>query len=185
MALPIFSGLKAASVSGRMGVGWFMGVGLGTRVAYDRRHEGIDHKRSQSHLCLKLATKLGLLSARSSIQTFDGVQAIVVERYDREWTSESRWVRLHQEDACQALAVGPTLKYENEGGPGIPELADLLDEYSTHPGAEVLEAVPAAANDAAHEVRAEGATEAILDRLEGAIIAHSRECLDRLVGGSG
>lgn len=97
------------------------------------------------HFCLRLASKLGLRAAHSSIQTFDGTRAIVVERYDREWTSRGRLVRLHQEDACQALAVSPTLKYENEGGPGIPDLAELLDDHSTNQRADLGALVDAAA----------------------------------------
>jgi serine/threonine-protein kinase HipA len=31
-----------------------------------------------------------------------------------------------QEDACQALSVPPTLKYESEGGPGIVRVLELL-----------------------------------------------------------
>jgi serine/threonine-protein kinase HipA len=35
-------------------------------------------------------------------------------------------VRLHQEDLCQALAVHPTRKYQNEGGPGAKAIVSLL-----------------------------------------------------------
>lgn len=45
-----------------------------------------------------------------------------------------RWVRLHQEDACQSLAVSPIRKYENEGGPGAPDIAALILRESDSPG---------------------------------------------------
>lgn len=34
--------------------------------------------------------------------------------------------RVHQEDLCQALGVHPSRKYQNEGGPGPPEILGLL-----------------------------------------------------------
>lgn len=34
--------------------------------------------------------------------------------------------RVHQEDFCQALRVHPSLKYQNEGGPGPKQIIDLL-----------------------------------------------------------
>jgi len=40
--------------------------------------------------------------------------------------------RVHQEDMCQALAIPPTRKYQNEGGPGIREIVELLTTNSTN-----------------------------------------------------
>jgi serine/threonine-protein kinase HipA len=46
-------------------------------------------------------------------------------------------VRLHQEDACQALAVPPTSKYESDGGPSPRDIVGLLRDHSSDPGADV------------------------------------------------
>jgi serine/threonine-protein kinase HipA len=35
-------------------------------------------------------------------------------------------LRMPQEDCCQALSIPPSRKYESEGGPGIPDLTELL-----------------------------------------------------------
>ena len=51
---------------------------------------------------------------------------LVVERFDRRWTSDNRLLRLPQEDCCQALSVPPALKYESDGGPGIPAILNLM-----------------------------------------------------------
>src|SRR5260370_30518359 len=40
--------------------------------------------------------------------------------------------RVHQEDMCQALAIPPTRKYQNEGGPGIRDIVELLRTYSAN-----------------------------------------------------
>jgi serine/threonine-protein kinase HipA len=42
-----------------------------------------------------------------------------------------------QEDVCQALAINPARKYQNEGGPGIAEIVDLLRIYSGRPDEDV------------------------------------------------
>jgi len=58
--------------------------------------------------------------------------AFVVERYDRR-VIDDRIVRIHQEDMCQAFAVPPTKKYENEGGPSVRRIVDFLRENSGAP----------------------------------------------------
>jgi serine/threonine-protein kinase HipA len=63
------------------------------------------------------------------VNHFEDQVAIVVERYDRLATTTG-FLRVHQEDVCQALAVHPARKYENEGGPSPRAIAELLREYS-------------------------------------------------------
>ncbi len=82
------------------------------------------------HFCLRLAQKLGLPVATSRVQRFDEELAIVVERYDRLPVGD-RIVRVHQEDLCQSLGVHPAVKYQSEGGPGVPEVVEALRTYSS------------------------------------------------------
>jgi serine/threonine-protein kinase HipA len=77
------------------------------------------------HLCLDAARRGGLPAVRSRIARFGDQSAIVVDRYDR-YPSGTGFCRIHQEDLCQALAVPPTRKYQNEGGPGPRDIADLF-----------------------------------------------------------
>ena len=58
------------------------------------------------------------------------LRALAVERYDRIF-SDKDIVRVHQEDVCQALGLPPTRKYQNEGGPGVAEVANLIRLYSS------------------------------------------------------
>lgn len=81
------------------------------------------------HFCLELARALGLPVVDSRIMHFGDEVAIVVERYDRVRTATGLH-RVHQEDICQALAIPPTRKYQNEGGPGIRDIVELLRTYS-------------------------------------------------------
>ena len=62
----------------------------------------------------------------AAIETFGDTKALVIERFDRRWTRDGRLLRLPQEDCCQSLSVPPTLKYQNEGGPGMVDVLTLL-----------------------------------------------------------
>lgn len=65
--------------------------------------------------------------AEAEIHTFNGAKSLVVERFDRRWATDGSWlVRLPQEDMCQALNISPAQKYENQGGPGITKIMELL-----------------------------------------------------------
>jgi serine/threonine-protein kinase HipA len=61
------------------------------------------------------------------METFGEQKTLVVERFDRRLSADGRWfMRLPQEDFCQATATPPALKYENDGGPGIERIMGLL-----------------------------------------------------------
>ncbi|MBT0768109.1 HipA domain-containing protein [Kineosporia sp. J2-2] len=54
------------------------------------------------------------------------VHAVISHRYDRNQDDAGRWYRVHQEDLCQALAVHPSQKYQNDGGPGVAAVGRLI-----------------------------------------------------------
>lgn len=83
------------------------------------------------YYCLKLAAAFGLPVNEAEIQTFGTTKALVIERFDRRWTKDRRLLRLPQEDFCQALSVPPTLKYQNQGGPNLIDILDLLKGSDT------------------------------------------------------
>lgn len=94
---------------------------------------GIDLSDSveNEYYCLKLAEAFGLPVNTATIETFGETKALVIERFDRRWTKDRRLLRLPQEDCCQALSVPPTLKYQNEGGPGMVDVLGLLNGSDT------------------------------------------------------
>jgi serine/threonine-protein kinase HipA len=69
--------------------------------------------------------------APTQVLQFDGARCLVVTRFDRHQTSDGTWRRIHQEDALQALGKSPQLKYEQNGGPGVREVAKLLRNHVT------------------------------------------------------
>jgi serine/threonine-protein kinase HipA len=93
--------------------------------------EEFDGHAENEHFCLELGRAVGLPVANSQIMHFQGEIAIVLERFDRVQVNNV-WRRVHQEDTCQALSVPPTLKYQNEGGPGIRDIAELLKQSSSN-----------------------------------------------------
>lgn len=85
-----------------------------------------DDFAENEHFCLELARRAGLPAARTYLRLIGGVPTLIAERYDRV-VLDGRWVRIHQEDCCQALGIHPASKYENEGGPGFRNIMTLLE----------------------------------------------------------
>ncbi|MGQ0799299.1 MAG: HipA domain-containing protein [Pseudomarimonas sp.] len=78
-------------------------------------------------LCAQIVSAFDLTVANCRIETFEEQKALVVERFDRRLAAAgTQWLRLPQEDLCQATGTPPALKYEAEGGPGIQRALDLL-----------------------------------------------------------
>lgn len=86
--------------------------------------------------CLRLARAMGMPAAHSEKIEIEGESAICVERYDRARTADG-WTRIHQEDFCQALGVMPQIKYQNQGGPGAADMADILWQHGSQPQQDV------------------------------------------------
>jgi serine/threonine-protein kinase HipA len=103
-----------------------------------------DGHAENEHFSLQLARSLGLIVPNSNVVRFQDEIAIVVERYDRA-RAGGRWVRIHQEDMCQALGLHPTRKYESDGGPGVQRIVELLREQSSSPEEDVQSFVDAIA----------------------------------------
>lgn len=93
-----------------------------------------DHDVNE-HVCLTAARSVGLHAAASELRTFGSERAIVVARYDRIVDGELV-TRVHQEDMCQALGIPPAKKYENDGGPGVAQLAGVIRSASSKVGVD-------------------------------------------------
>jgi serine/threonine-protein kinase HipA len=78
------------------------------------------------HYCMRLMAAFGLSVAQTDILAFGARRVLVVERFDRSRRDAGRTIRLPLEDGCQALGFPPTLKYQNDGGPGMRDIFGLL-----------------------------------------------------------
>ena len=94
------------------------------------RFEGVVFNEA---VCMSLANKVGLPTACVDIHNVEGIDYLLIERYDRTKDSGGRPQRLHQEDFCQALAVVPERKYQSEGGPTLKQCFELLRNVSAAP----------------------------------------------------
>jgi serine/threonine-protein kinase HipA len=82
-------------------------------------------------LCQAVLRELGLPVANADIVHFGSRKVLAVERFDRRWMDDGRWIaRIPQEDMCQATGTPALKKYENEGGPGIRACLSVLSGSS-------------------------------------------------------
>ena len=80
--------------------------------------------------CMRLAAACALDAAQTELLDVAGVHVLAVRRYDRLQTLGGALpARFHQEDGCQATATPPGMKYEEQGGPSLRDLAGLLRNY--------------------------------------------------------
>lgn len=88
-------------------------------------------------LCMRLAAATGLPTAKVETRTIEGMDYLLVERYDRAHRQvpggEPVLERLHQEDFCQAQGIVSETKYQKEGGPSLTLCFGLLREVSSAP----------------------------------------------------
>jgi serine/threonine-protein kinase HipA len=83
-------------------------------------------------LCMVLAKRVGMTVAEVTTGRAGQRKYLLVTRYDRVWRDD-RWLRVHQEDFCQALGRVPGAKYEHNGtgtrGPGLTNFFDLARRH--------------------------------------------------------
>ncbi len=87
------------------------------------------------HWTLELARHAGVPAARTELHTFGSRLALVVDRFDRYPTANSRAdVRVHQEDFAQALSVSVAAKYEPASAQRsrLAELVALAAPFAVH-----------------------------------------------------
>ncbi|HEY6125749.1 MAG TPA: HipA domain-containing protein, partial [Steroidobacteraceae bacterium] len=78
-------------------------------------------------LCARIVAAFGLPVARCEIVQVDDQKVLIVERFDRVLHSSGKyWLRLMQEDFCQATGTPWHRKYQADGGPGLAEMARIL-----------------------------------------------------------
>ena len=84
------------------------------------------HTVANEAFCMRLARELGLPVAGVDVMVVGGRKLLVVERFDREVSANGTVRRIHQEDLCQALGVNPRLKYEEDHGPSLRDIAQVV-----------------------------------------------------------
>lgn len=96
------------------------------------------HSVENEWLCSRILAAFGLPVAETRMARFGKSTALIVTRFDRQWTVRSgkeQILRLPQEDFCQATGTPSARKYESDGGPGMRRIVDIL-HGSTNPIAD-------------------------------------------------
>lgn len=88
--------------------------------------------------CMTVAKNLGLSVAAVEAILVDERPVLVVERYDRVADTDGTVHRIHQEDFCQALALPPEKKYEQDAGPSLQRIARVLQDFAEPSAPETL-----------------------------------------------
>lgn len=88
--------------------------------------------------CMRIAKHLGLDVATVEMAEIDSRKLIVIERYDRAVDADGSVERIHQEDFCQAMGIPPETKYEEDGGPSLRRVADILQSTAAPGSLEKL-----------------------------------------------
>lgn len=92
---------------------------------------GVEHTVQNETFTMMLARTAGLKVADVELQTIGGIPVFLTRRFDRYHDAEGRLRRILQEDICQLMGFEPTLKYQNAGGPGLEDCAQIIRRYSS------------------------------------------------------
>lgn len=85
----------------------------------------------------RIARAVGLTSFETWIENFDGVAAVVIERYDR--ATDAPQGRIHQEDFNQVLGASGNQKYQKYGGRvSLQRIATTFSRLGDHDSLERL-----------------------------------------------
>lgn len=87
---------------------------------------------ANEYICSKLAENCGLPTSKTELKQMYGTEFLLIERYDRVHEKNSI-SRIHQEDACQALGILSDRKYQNDGGPSLVDIYNLVKNNTTIP----------------------------------------------------
>ena len=101
----------------------------------------LDHVQDSAHnelFCMRLARLVGIPAPDVFLHHVEDIPYYIIERYDRMIQKDGTVMRLHQEDFCQALAIPPETKYEQEGGPSVAHCQEVIQKHTDTPGKHVL-----------------------------------------------
>ncbi|PBC74233.1 type II toxin-antitoxin system HipA family toxin [Fibrobacter intestinalis] len=103
-----------------------------THIIKPTGHAELSTLSANEYICIKLAEHSGLPVPNTELKHVDGSDFLLIERYDRIF-KDGKLSRIHQEDVCQALGILSDYKYQNDGGPSIADIYNLLKEKTSIP----------------------------------------------------
>ena len=127
---PSLAGFQRKALLGRAADGtWQLPYGDAPST-WILKPDGSNPMAANEATCLRLAAACGLPVPETELLDVTGLPVLAVRRYDRRPAPAGHIpVRVHQEDGCQATAMPPGLKYEEQGGPALRDLASVLRDF--------------------------------------------------------
>jgi len=127
---PSLPGLQRKALLGRApGGDWQLPYGDAPST-WILKPDGPHSMAANEATCLRLAAACELEVPEAELLDVAGLPVLAVRRYDRQDSPGGHLpARVHQEDGCQATATPPGLKYEEQGGPTLSDLASLLRNF--------------------------------------------------------
>ena len=127
---PSLPGYQRKALLGRAGdATWQLPYG-DTPSTWILKPDGPHPMAANEATCLRLAAACGLPVPETELLDVGGLPVLAVKRYDRQDAPAGNIpVRVHQEDGCQATSRPPRLKYQEQGGPALRDLADVIRNF--------------------------------------------------------
>jgi serine/threonine-protein kinase HipA len=119
-------------------------------------------------------------AARAAQLVAEIVDAAASAKSLSEFAKTTQVYRVHQEDFCQALRIHPSLKYQNDGGPGPRQIVELLRANASSANRSKDQRIPTAKEDDVSTFL----DALILNWLIGGTDAHAKN-YSILIGGGG
>ena len=127
---PSLAGFQPKALLGRAGDGTWQFPSGDAPSTWILKPDGPHAMAANEATCLRLAAACGLPVPEAELLDVAGLPVLAVKRYDRQDAPAGGIpVRVHQEDGCQATATPPGLKYEEQGGPALRDLADVIRNF--------------------------------------------------------
>jgi serine/threonine-protein kinase HipA len=127
---PSLPGFQRKALLGRAGDGTWQFPYGDAPSTWILKPDGPHPMAANEATCLRLAAACGLPAPDVDLLDVAGLPVLAVKRYDRrDAPAGDIPVRVHQEDGCQATATPPTQKYEEQGGPALRDLAEVIRNF--------------------------------------------------------
>ena len=127
---PSLAGFQRKALLGRAGDGTWQLPSGDAPSTWILKPDGPHAMAANEATCLRLAAACGLPVPTAELLDVAGLPVLAVKRYDRQDAPAGDTpVRVHQEDGCQATALPPGLKYEEQGGPALRDFAGVIRDF--------------------------------------------------------
>jgi serine/threonine-protein kinase HipA len=127
---PSLAGFQRKALLGRAGDGTWQRPSGDAPSTWILKPDGPHALATNEATCLWLAAACGLPAPEAELLDVAGIPVLAVKRYDRRDAPAGKIpVRVHQEDGCQATALPPGLKYEEQGGPALRDFAGVIRNF--------------------------------------------------------